>query len=69
VPLPLLTKRLCIRPLQAADGADVYAVFAVPAVVRFWNGAPPADVAEATEWASYLADMQRRLGYSQWRVG
>ena len=65
---PLVTRRLTIRPLTAADGADVYAVFAAPAVMRFWNSAPPADLAEAGEWAAYLEDMQRRLGYAQWRV-
>ncbi len=37
--------------------------------MRFWNSAPPADLAEAGEWAARLATMQRRLGYAQWRVG
>ena len=36
--------------------------------MRFWNSAPPADLAEAGGWAAHLADMQRRLGYAQWRV-
>jgi RimJ/RimL family protein N-acetyltransferase len=65
---PLVTPRLTIRPLAAGDGADVLAVFAAPEVMRFWNGAPPADLAEAGEWAAHLEDMQRRLGYAQWRV-
>ena len=69
MPFPLITPRLAIRPLTAADGADVFAVFAAPQVMRFWNSAPPADVAEAGEWAAHLEDMQRRLGYAQWRVG
>ena len=68
MPLPLRTRRLSIRPLTPADGADVYAVFAAPDVMRFWNSAPPADLAKAGEWAAHLADMQRRLGYAQWRV-
>jgi RimJ/RimL family protein N-acetyltransferase len=68
MPLPLVTPRLTIRPLTAADGADVYAVFAAPEVTRFWNSAPPRDLAQAVEWAAYLEDMQRRLGYAQWRV-
>jgi RimJ/RimL family protein N-acetyltransferase len=68
MPLPIRTRRLSIRPLTPADGADVYAVFAAPEVMRYWNSAPPADLAEAGEWAAYLADMQRRLGYAQWRV-
>jgi RimJ/RimL family protein N-acetyltransferase len=68
MPLPLVTTRLTIRPLTAGDGADVFAVFAAPRVMRFWNGAPPSDVAEAGEWAAHLEEMQRRLGYSQWRV-
>jgi len=68
MPFPLITRRLTIRPLRAADGADVYAVFSAPAVMRHWNAAPPRDVAEAGEWAAYLEDMQRRLGYAQWRV-
>jgi [ribosomal protein S5]-alanine N-acetyltransferase len=68
MPLPLITPRLTIRPLTPADGADMFAVFAAPAVMRYWNSAPPASVAEAGEWAAYLADMQRRLGYAQWRV-
>lgn len=67
--LPLHTARLTIRPLTPADGGDVYAVFAAPAVMRFWNSAPPADLAEAGEWAARFATMQRRLGYAQWRVG
>ena len=68
MPFPLKTARLTIRPLTAADGADVYAVFADPRVRRFWNSAPPADLAEAGEWAGLLADMQRRLGFAQWHV-
>lgn len=68
MPFPLRTRRLSIRPLTSADGADVYAVFAAPEVMRFWNSAPPRDLAEAGEWAVYLADMHRRLGYAQWRV-
>jgi len=68
MPFPLVTRRLTIRPLTAADGADVYAVFATPEVMRYWNSAPPRDLAEAGEWAAYLEDMQRRLGYAQWRV-
>jgi len=65
---PLRTRRLSIRPLTAADGADVYAVFAAPEVMRYWNSAPPADLVVAGEWAAHLGDMQRRLGYGQWRV-
>ena len=68
MPFPLVTRRLTIRPLTAADGADVYAVFAAPGVMRFWNSAPPRDLAEAGQWAAHLEDMQRRLGYAQWRV-
>ena len=36
--------------------------------MRYWNSSPPRDAAEAGEWAAYLEDMQRRLGYAQWRV-
>ena len=36
--------------------------------MRYWNSAPPRDATEAGEWAAYLEDMQRRLGYAQWRV-
>jgi [ribosomal protein S5]-alanine N-acetyltransferase len=68
MPFPLQTRRLCIRPLTSADGDAVLAVFAAPQVMRFWNSDPPADLAEAGEWAEYLEDMQRRLGYSQWHV-
>ncbi len=66
--LPLVTRRLTLRPLTAADGGDVYAVFAAPEVARVWNSAPPRDLAEAGEWGARLGDMQRRLGYAQWRV-
>ncbi len=45
MPFPLRTRRLSIRPLTAADGAAVYAVFAAPEVMRYWNSAPPADLA------------------------
>jgi ribosomal-protein-alanine N-acetyltransferase len=65
---PLRTRRLSIRPLTAADGGDVYAVFAAPEVMRYWNSSPPRDLSEAGEWAAYLADMHRRLGYAQWRL-
>ena len=68
MPFPIRTRRLSIRPLTPADGADVYAVFAAPEVMRHWNSAPPADLVEAGEWAAHLHDMQRRLGYAQWRV-
>jgi ribosomal-protein-alanine N-acetyltransferase len=68
MPFPLLTERLTVRPVTAADGPAVYAVFAAPGVMRFWNSGPPADVAEAAEWAAGLEDMQRRLGYAQWLV-
>ncbi|NLE22402.1 MAG: GNAT family N-acetyltransferase [Actinobacteria bacterium] len=66
--MPLVTRRLTLRPLTAADGGDVYAVFAAPEVMRSWNSAPPRDVVEAGEWAAHFADMQRRLGYAHWRV-
>ena len=46
----------------------MYAVFAAPAVMRHWNSAPPADLEEAGEWAAHLENMQRRLGYAEWRV-
>jgi RimJ/RimL family protein N-acetyltransferase len=69
MPLPLRTRRLSIRPLTPADGADVYAVFAAPEVMRHWGSPPPRDVAEAGGWAAQQADMQRRLGHSLWRVG
>ena len=68
MPFPLRTHRLSIRPFTPADGADVYAVFAAPEVMRYWHSAPPADLARAGEWAAHLAGMQRRLGYAQWRV-
>ena len=45
------------------------AVFAAPAVMRFWHGPPPAGLAEAADWAARFEDMQRRLGYAPWRVG
>ena len=41
MPFPLVTPRLTIRPLTAGDGGDVFAVFAAPQVMRFWNSAPP----------------------------
>ena len=44
-------------------------MFAAPAVMRYWNSPPPKDLAEAGEWSAHLEDMQRRLGYAQWRVG
>jgi RimJ/RimL family protein N-acetyltransferase len=47
----------------------VLAVFAAPAVMRYWNSPPPKDLAEAGEWSARLEAMQRRLGYAQWRVG
>jgi RimJ/RimL family protein N-acetyltransferase len=59
---------LSIRPLTPADGAAVYAVFTAPEVMRCWNSAPPAHLAEAGQWAASLDLMQRRLGYAQWRV-
>ena len=68
MPFPLVTPRLTIRPLSAADGPDLFAVFAAPAVMRYWNSSPPRDAIEAGEWAAHLEDMQRRLGYAQWRV-
>jgi RimJ/RimL family protein N-acetyltransferase len=68
VTFPLLTARLAIRPLTAADGADLYAVFAAPDVMRFWNSAPPASLEEAGEWAAHMAGLHRRLGYAQWHV-
>jgi RimJ/RimL family protein N-acetyltransferase len=46
----------------------VYAVFAAPEVMRYWNSPPPGDLGVAGEWAAYLADMHRRLGYAQWRA-
>ena len=68
MPFPLLTDRLLIRPLAAGDGADLQRVFAAPDVMRYWNRAPPRDVAGADEWALHFADMQRRCGYAQWHV-
>ncbi len=68
MPFPLETRRLTLRPLTAADAADVYAVFAAPQVVRHWHGPPPKDLAEAGQWAARLEQMQRRRGHALWRV-
>jgi RimJ/RimL family protein N-acetyltransferase len=68
MPLPILTDRLVLRPPEAGDDGDVLAIFGSPEVMRFWNSPPLADLAEAAEAVVHLAEMQSRLGYTQWHV-
>ena len=43
----LTTTRLTLRPLTMADAADLFEVFADPAVVRYWSAEPWTDIASA----------------------
>jgi RimJ/RimL family protein N-acetyltransferase len=45
--LPLLTPRLTLRPLAAADAAAIFAIFSHPEVMRYWSSPPYTDVAQA----------------------
>lgn len=38
--LPLLTPRLRLRPVQARDAADLFAIFSDPQTMRYWSSAP-----------------------------
>ena len=68
MPLPLHTDRLVIRPLTAADAADVFALYGDPRVLRFWNSGPLADLDEAREWAAEQGAAHAERGFAQWRV-
>ncbi len=68
MPLPIVTDRLVLRPPSDADDGDALAVFGSPDVMRFWNSPPLADLGEAAEAVAHLAEMQARLGFTQWHV-
>jgi [ribosomal protein S5]-alanine N-acetyltransferase len=45
--LALRTPRLLLRPLQAADAPDLFAMHADPQVMRYWSSLPWTDVQRA----------------------
>jgi [ribosomal protein S5]-alanine N-acetyltransferase len=68
MPLPLLTRRLAIRPLAAADAGDVMTVYGDPEVMRYWNGSALADRLEARAWAREQGEAHAERGFAQWRL-
>jgi ribosomal-protein-alanine N-acetyltransferase len=69
MPLPLHTARLALRPLTAADAADVFAVYGDPEVLRYWNSDPLGDPGEAARWAAEQGALHAERGFAQWRAG
>lgn len=74
----LTTPRLRLRPIRAADAADMFAVFSDPLVMRYWSAPPLTDLAAAAalidridahaqagtllQWGIVRADEDRVLG-------
>lgn len=66
-PLPLLTPRLRLRPVAAADAADLYAIFSDPQTLRYWSSPPwvsmdQAYLSIARDEAALAAGEAIRLG-------
>jgi len=66
-PPVLVTPRLTLRPIDARDAADLFAIFSDPDVMRFWSSAAWTDIGQAHDSiratiAGYAAGDAMRLG-------
>lgn len=66
-PLPLLTPRLRLRPVQAGDAANLYTIFSDPQTLRYWSSPPWTTLAQAHDMiardeAALAAGEALRLG-------
>ena len=65
--LPLVTARLTLRPLSAADADAVFAIFSDPQTMRWWSCGPWQSVERAHQMIS--ADEQRLAEGQALRLG
>lgn len=59
---------VALRPLVAQDVPDLFAVFSDPAVMRFWDGAPMASMAEARDYLTDIDEGFRTRVLFQWGI-
>ncbi len=64
----LLTSRLRLRALAAADIADVFAVFSDPVVVRYWDGPLMTTLQDAMQYIDHVHHAFRRRELFQWGI-
>lgn len=64
----LQTARLTLRPLTAADVAEVFAVFSDPVVVRYWDGPRMATHHDAMQYIDQIHHGFRRRDFIQWGI-
>lgn len=57
-PPVLESDRVRLRPLQATDAADVFALYSDPAVCRYWSFAPWTALAQAEAWLAERIPMR-----------
>ena len=61
--LSIKTERLILRPLVEADGEALYAIYADPEVMRYWNTPPWTNHAQATDLIAKDIEALRRGQY------
>jgi RimJ/RimL family protein N-acetyltransferase len=67
--LPTLqTPRLTLRSLEPSDVADVFAVFADPMVMRYWDGAVMITLPDAMKYIDHIHHAFRRRELFQWGI-
>src|SRR3712207_846810 len=64
----LLTERLVIRSLTAADLPDLFAIFSDPIVTRYMNSPTLARLGPAAELLAQVEDVFRTATLFQWGV-
>lgn len=67
--LPTLeATRIMLRPLEASDRDDVYAIFSDRENMRYWGRPPMRDPAEAAKYIDEIDEHFRRRTMFQWGV-
>jgi RimJ/RimL family protein N-acetyltransferase len=59
---------VALRRLVAQDVPDLFAVFSDPAVMRYWDGAPMASMAEAQDYLAEIDEGFRTRVLFQWGI-
>lgn len=64
----LVTERLCIRAIDAADAPALFEIFSDPEVTRYWSSPPLPDLAAARALADDIAECVRTRTLLQWGI-
>ncbi|HEX2163777.1 MAG TPA: GNAT family N-acetyltransferase [Thermoanaerobaculia bacterium] len=62
------TARLVLRPLVAADGPALYAIFRDPEVARYWSAPPMTDPRQADDLVAECEELFRERTLFEWGV-